>query len=113
LQRKTQLDALAERLRRAPRQLWQQESERLGKAGKLLGALGYKQVLGRGYAVVRNAAHQPLRSAALAGAEARLSLEFADGTIEVTPGPGAAPETGKAPSRPARTKSGADQGNLF
>jgi exodeoxyribonuclease VII large subunit len=113
LQGKTRLDALAERLRRAPKLLWQQQSDRLGKAGKLLGALGYKQVLGRGYVVVRNASNEPLRSAVLAGAESRLSLEFADGTIEVTPGAGAAHEGGKAPARPSRPKPGTDQGSLF
>lgn len=113
LQGKTRLDALAERLRRAPRLLCQRQSDRLGKAGKLLGALGYKQVLDRGYAVVRNAANEPVRSAVLARAENRLSLEFADGTIEVAPCAGGAPEAGKAAQRPARAKPGTDQGTLF
>ncbi|MGL5448085.1 MAG: exodeoxyribonuclease VII large subunit [Rhabdaerophilum sp.] len=113
LQGKTRFDALAERLKRAPRLLWQRQGERLGKAGQLLGALGYKQVLGRGFAVVRNAANQPVRSATMAGAESRLNIEFADGAIAVTPGADGVLEPAKVVQRTAKLKTGPDQGNLF
>lgn len=113
LQGRTRFDALSERLKRAPRLLWQRQGERLGKAGQLLGALGYKQVLGRGFAVVRNAANQPLRSAAIAGAESQLNIEFADGTIAVTPGPSDASEAARPAARASRPRSGSDQGSLF
>lgn len=114
LQGKTRLDALADRLRRAPRLFWQRQSERLGKAGKLLGALGYKQVLARGYAVVRDANDQPLRQVAAARGEARLNIEFSDGRLDVVPIDAENLETSRpARSTPARRKPGTDQGSLF
>jgi exodeoxyribonuclease VII large subunit len=113
LQGKTRFDALSERLKRAPRLLWQRKEERFAKAGQLLGALGYKQVLNRGFAVVRNAAGQPLRSAVIAGAESRLNIEFADGKVDVTPGVDGVPEATKSASRAAKPRSGSDQGSLF
>jgi exodeoxyribonuclease VII large subunit len=114
LQGKTRLDALAERLGRAPLLIWQRQSDRLGKAGKLLGALGYKQVLSRGYAVVRDANGQPVRQVAAARGEARLKIEFSDGRLDVVP----IRAEGEEQPRPARSastkpKPGTDQGSLF
>jgi exodeoxyribonuclease VII large subunit len=46
---------------------------------KLLDSLGYRQVLARGFTLVRGAEGRPLRRAADVAAGARLDIEFADG----------------------------------
>lgn len=46
---------------------------------KLLDSLGYRQVLARGFALVRDAEGRPLRLAADVASGARLDIEFADG----------------------------------
>ena len=52
-------------------------------AGKLLVALSYRSVLGRGFALVRDAAGKPLRNAAGITAGQAMTVEFSDGTIKV------------------------------
>src|SRR5579875_296944 len=46
--------------------------------GKLLDSLGYRQVLARGFTLVRDAAGRPLRRAADVSPGARLDIEFVD-----------------------------------
>ena len=125
------LDALAARMRPAVARADESRRERLARLAQLLGTLGYKSVLGRGYALVRDAAGQPLRSAAGVSPGARLGLEFADGTlaVEAVGGPadgGGAPPPEKSPKprtaaprraakapAPQAAKPAVDQGRLF
>ncbi len=125
------LDALAARMKPAVARANDRRRERVARLAQLLGTLGYKSVLGRGYALVRDAAGQPLRSAAGVSPGARLGLEFADGTLAVealgAPADGGAPPpptkspkprasapraAAKAPA-PRAAKGPVNQGNLF
>ena len=81
--------------------------DKLDRFAKLLNSLGYRQVLARGFALVRDASGQPIRSARGVAAGAALDIEFADGHIAVSVG------DGSAPSRPRRLKTKAVQGSLF
>nr|WP_237477506.1 exodeoxyribonuclease VII large subunit [Lichenibacterium sp. 6Y81] len=125
------LDALAARLKPAAARANDRRRERVERLAQLLGTLGYRSVLGRGYALVRDAAGQPLRSAAGVAPGARLGLEFADGVLAVealggpaggTPptvpdAPKRKPAAPRAPRPPARTarsaKAPVSQGDLF
>ena len=79
--------------------------ERVERLGKLLGSLGYRNVLARGFALVRDGAGRPVRSVGEVEAHAALDIELADGHIDVL----------AAPRRPAarRPRPKAEQGSLF
>ncbi|MBO6755153.1 MAG: exodeoxyribonuclease VII large subunit [Roseibium sp.] len=110
--------ALGERLDRAHRGRLLQERAKLQSLEKLLTSLSYKEVLARGYAVVRDDTGQPVRSTAGVEPNARLAIELADGTIDaVALGGDMAPKKTKTPPK-AKTgrqdKSGpTSQGSLF
>ncbi|MEM8628344.1 MAG: exodeoxyribonuclease VII large subunit, partial [Pseudomonadota bacterium] len=53
----------------------------LGAAGQLLNSLSYQGVLARGFALVRDSAEQPVRSAQGVAVGGRLAIEFADGRV--------------------------------
>ncbi len=91
------LDALAARMRPAAARADDRRRERVARLAQLLGTLGYRSVLGRGYALVRDAAGRPLRSAEGVAPGARLGLEFADGTLAVEALGGAGPGPGGDP----------------
>ncbi len=55
--------------------------------GKLLSALGYKSVLARGFAVLRDADGQPLRGVSGVKPNAALQVEMADGNLDVVAKP--------------------------
>ena len=80
--------------------------QRFDGAWKLMRSLSYKNVLARGYALVRDGAGQPLRSAAIASGTP-IDIEFADGHVAAVTGGGAAP---KRPRKPAPRTA---QGSLF
>jgi exodeoxyribonuclease VII large subunit len=75
------LVAVTERARRGIAVLLTREAERVRGLDALLGSLGYKAVLARGYALVRDGAGRPVRSAAAVAPAHTLAIEFADGTI--------------------------------
>jgi exodeoxyribonuclease VII large subunit len=75
---------LAERARRALGFAMQRLEARVAHGGQLLGALSYRGVLARGFALVRDERGSPLHAAASVGPWARLNLEFADGRIAAT-----------------------------
>ena len=56
-----------------------QRNARIGHAAQLLGALSYRGVLARGFALVRDAHGTPLHNAAQVSSGTRLNIEFADG----------------------------------
>ncbi|WP_222183620.1 exodeoxyribonuclease VII large subunit [Geminicoccus harenae] len=75
-----------QRLERATRRRITDGQARLDTLGKLLDSLGYRQVLARGYALVRAPSGEVVSDVAAARAESRLNLVFHDGEIAVTTG---------------------------
>jgi exodeoxyribonuclease VII large subunit len=112
---------LAERARRALSTAIQRLQARVANSGQMLGALSYRSVLARGFALVRDAQGSPLHAAAAIGPNARLDLEFADGRVAVTADagrPAATPQAKPAASEPKltaprRAAKPIDQGSLF
>ncbi len=104
---------LAERTTRAVKVLVQARVARVERASQLLGALSYRSVLARGYALVRDADGVALLSAAVVRPGAHLALEFSDGTVGATAdGEGTTAAKPKQPS--SRSRGGeAGQGKLF
>jgi exodeoxyribonuclease VII large subunit len=117
------LDALAGRGDRALRVGQERRATRLDGLTKLLGALSYRGVLSRGYALVRDTAGRPIRAAAGLVAGQGLDIEFADGRVAATVGVGIAPppvaphvaDVASHPPRPRRKpgRDPSDQGSLF
>jgi exodeoxyribonuclease VII large subunit len=111
--RRASFEALAPRLPRALEQNRQRRLERLAAFAKLFASLNYRQVLARGFVIVRGAKGKPIRSiSAIAPGEA-LSLEFADGRIGATGGEAARSEPPRRPSQPRAARARPDQGSLF
>ncbi|ABD90143.1 exodeoxyribonuclease VII large subunit [Rhodopseudomonas palustris] len=116
---------LAERARRALLIALQRQQARVASCGQLLGALSYRGVLARGFALVRDAQGLAVHAAAAIDPGARLSLEFADGRIGATAdGESAAAPRSKPAAKPAtakpastttakRVSKSVDQGSLF
>jgi len=110
-QRGDKLAGLAARLAPALAGRLEERRQRLGALGSLLNSLGYRQVLARGYAVIRDGDDRPLRAASGVSEGMSLSIEFADGRIAATAGEG--------PRKPARLAGkpvkpgGGGQGSLF
>jgi exodeoxyribonuclease VII large subunit len=116
---------LVERARRALTTLTQRLEARVAHSGQLLGALSYRGVLARGFALVRDEQGFAVHAAADIGPGARLNLEFADGHLGATadadrpatkmtakPAIRPAPSEPK-PSAPKRVVKPAGQGSLF
>jgi exodeoxyribonuclease VII large subunit len=115
---------LAERARRALATAMQRFEARVVHSGQLLGALSYRGVLARGFALVRDGEGHAVHAAASVGPGAPLSIEFADGRVAATadadrppavPAP-ASPPTAVREAKPAASKRVAkpvDQGSLF
>ena len=74
--------------------------------GKLLETLGYRQVLSRGFALVRDSDGRPLRSARTAAPASFLDIELVDGHIDVM-------TTGAVRPRRSRATPSVNQGSLF
>ena len=101
---------LAERARRALVTLVQRQQARVFASGQLLGALSYRGVLARGFALVRDDSGAAVHAAAAVGPGAKLSVEFADGRVSVVADGEAAMKP--SVSSPKRIKP-IDQGSLF
>jgi exodeoxyribonuclease VII large subunit len=113
---------LAERARRALATSTQRLSARVAHSGQLLGALSYRGVLARGFALVRDEAGHPLHASADVGPGARMSVEFADGRVGVTADGSDVTATPAQPKSAAHEPKAApqkrmakpvDQGSLF
>jgi exodeoxyribonuclease VII large subunit len=86
-------------------------NRQLAAQGQLLVSLGYRHVLARGFALVRDDRGRPLHRAADVVDGARLDLEFADGHLPVT---AAEPDRPAAPAAKAsRAQKKTTQGSLF
>ena len=102
------LEQLGGRMRRALRQNLAARAARLTAVIQLFGSLGYKKVLARGFALVRDEAGQPIHAAAAVGPGQRLKIEFADGIVVAQEGASPRPRGG---ARAMRDKP--EQGALF
>ena len=116
------LDGFDERLKRAFSQRLVKLRDRLDGQEKLLKSLSYKDVLSRGYALVRDQDGQPVRSAKAVAAGAALTIELADGVLDAVAGgegtPPPATSSTPASGKPAKKARKADapqtrQGSLF
>jgi exodeoxyribonuclease VII large subunit len=109
--------AFGDRARRAVDGLLKQHGARVERAERLLAAFSYREVLKRGFALVRDGEGRPLRAAAGVSSGMRLDIEFADGHVAaVADGEGAAPKP--APTAKPKPRSGGGdgsggQGSLF
>ena len=109
--------ALFERSGFAITRLIERRFAALERADRLLGAFSYQSVLARGFALVRDPAGPPLRSAAAISPGQPLDIEFADGRVAATATAAhGVPVRPRQPIRPrSRRSSSSDegQGNLF
>jgi exodeoxyribonuclease VII large subunit len=112
---------LAERARRALLTAMQRLEARVAHSGQLLGALSYRGVLARGFALVRDEEGHAVHTAASVGPGAPISIEFADGRVGATADtdrPAASPASPPKPAAreakpPKRIAKPVDQGSLF
>src|ERR1700693_2847165 len=112
---------LGERARRALATAMQRLQARVTHSGQLLGALSYRSVLARGFALVRDEHGVAVHAAASIGPGTRLDLEFADGHVAATaeadrpaakPAPARPAASEPKPSAPKRVVKPADPGRL-
>ena len=82
-----------------------QRRDHVARLGKLLDTLGYRNVLARGYALVRDASGHPIRAAGAIEANAVLDIELADGHIEAV--------AVRRRTTPRKARPKAEQGTLF
>ncbi|MBA5778356.1 exodeoxyribonuclease VII large subunit [Stappia sp. F7233] len=111
------LDGLSGRFDRAFGERIKAERRQLGGLEKLLDSLSYRNVLARGYALVRDEAGQPLRSATGVTPGTALSIEFGDESrlaAVVAGGEGEPEVPPQRKARPAKERPpAAKQGSLF
>jgi exodeoxyribonuclease VII large subunit len=105
------LHALASRMKNGFESRVTASRERMKSLEQLLGSLGYRQVLARGFALVRDHDGQPLRRAAGIADGARLDIEFADGHKPAIAGTQQDTTPSKRPASNGRRKR--EQGSLF
>ena len=108
--------ALFERGNLAITRLIERRFAALERADRLLAAFSYQSVLARGFALVRDPAGPPLRSAAAIKPGQPLDIEFADGRVAATATAAhGVPVRPRQPIRPRSRRPGPaeGQGNLF
>jgi exodeoxyribonuclease VII large subunit len=115
LRERDRVSTLTDRVRRCIDAQLDQRFARLERAESLLTAFSYREVLKRGYALVRDEQGKPLRDAASIKPPMRLDIEMWDGSVKATAG-----ETVAAPvrlhvarRRRSRSSGGEGQGSLF
>jgi exodeoxyribonuclease VII large subunit len=69
-----------------------QHQARVERAERLLAAFSYREVLKRGFALVRDGDGHPLRAAATVAGGMPLDIEFADGRVAATADGGSRPD---------------------
>jgi exodeoxyribonuclease VII large subunit len=103
--------------RRAMRTYLDQRAARVERAERLLAAYSYREVLKRGFALVRDGEGRPLRGAAEVAPGFRLEIEFADGRVGAVADGDAAPAAAVPRPKPRNRGGGGGatggQGSLF
>jgi exodeoxyribonuclease VII large subunit len=89
------------------------ERSALAAHDRILQSLSYKNVLKRGYAVIRGEDDHVLSSAAAVAGGATLSIEFADGRVKAAAGEGHTPAHAPAKKKTATKPPPVNQGSLF
>jgi exodeoxyribonuclease VII large subunit len=111
------VERLAARMARAYDERLQNRRAQLFSAWQLLGAMSYRGVLSRGFALVRDETQRPLRRATEVRQTQRLEIEFADGKVGAIAGgrvgPLLTPPPLLPPRRRAKSDKGEGQGTLF
>jgi exodeoxyribonuclease VII large subunit len=109
------VNACASAARRAIGNLLDQQIARIERAERLLAAFSYREVLKRGFTLVRDRDGHPLRQAAAVNAGMGLDIEFADGRVGAIAAGEARMRPLPAPRPRLRRRGGVseDQGNLF
>jgi exodeoxyribonuclease VII large subunit len=102
-------DPRAQRLAPAMQRMLERRSERLDGLGKLLLTLGYKSVLARGFAIVKDHEGELVRSGEFLRAGDALAIEFADGEVPATVGYGGVVPPPSSPPKPRRPRPAADE----
>ncbi len=113
--RRERIGACAKRAERAMVNFIAARRARFERDGQLLAAFSYRGVLARGFALVRDGAGQPLRTATAVAAGMPLEIEFSDGRVGAR-ADGAVPsdKSEADPGKPRpRRGSGPGQGSLF
>jgi exodeoxyribonuclease VII large subunit len=119
---KTQTERMRDRLANLSRHADTAVRHQLTKArgdlsaqDRVLQSLSYKNVLKRGYAVIRDDENRPVSQASMLGAGASISIEFSDGRVgAVTTEGGAAPAAKKRAGKSEETSAApSKQGSLF
>ena len=105
------LEATDRRLGRALVAHLARRKQELGGFAALLQSLGYRQVLARGFALVRDGRGTPLRQAGAIAAGERLDLEFADGHVAAVAGTQGA--GGQAKRVTSKVRDMDEQSSLF
>ena len=82
-EQRRQILELAARSQRSLRVMFHRRADRIASQTQLLLALGYKSILARGFAVLRDAGGKPLRGVASVRPETTLQVEMADGKLAV------------------------------
>ncbi|MCB9947689.1 MAG: exodeoxyribonuclease VII large subunit [Rhodospirillaceae bacterium] len=100
-----------DRLDRAVRALLARAGDRLAASGSLLDSYSYKDVLRRGFVLVRDSADEPVTDAEALAPGAAISLEFRDDRRVPATVDGPAPPRPRA--APQRAKPAPGQGTLF
>jgi exodeoxyribonuclease VII large subunit len=107
-------ETLGQRAARAMQAIVAHKAGELDRLSQLLDALSYRGVLARGFALVRDTARRPIRSATAASPGLALEIEFADGRVGVRAEGAATPLTPPRIGRPRkRGEPDPNQGNLF
>jgi len=110
------VERLAARMARAYDERLQMKRAQLFSAWQLLGAMSYRGVLSRGFALVRDEEQRPLWRASEVKQAQRLEIEFADGKIGAAAGGRVGPAayaTCAVARRRARANKDEGQGTLF
>src|ERR1700720_2553174 len=102
----------AQRAERAVRTLIATRLARCERDGQLLAAFSYRGVLARGFALIRDAAGQPLHSATAITAGMPIEIEFSEGRVGASAE--GAPATDPSGAKPLLKRGGGPgQGDLF
>jgi exodeoxyribonuclease VII large subunit len=118
-QQRTRAGQAQIRLRRVLAATVAQRRARLAAAAQFLGAVSYRNVLRRGFALVRNSEGASLRSAASIAPAQPIRIEFADGEVAAIvdgaapPRSGMPTKKGSTPPRSAKPRAAGGQGSLF